>query len=353
MHFASDNWAAPVPEVARALAGLAGEGRAQAYGGDATSARAEALLSAFFGRDVTVAFTGTGTASNGIALAALGRPGGIAFCHVDAHVIADEANAPMFFAHGLKLQPVPGARGRMDPAALSEAIARHPPGDYRHGTPVAISLTQVTEVGTCHTLGEIAALTAIARARGLAVHMDGARFANALAFLDVSPADMTWRAGVDVVSLGFTKLGAWCAEAVVAFDDGLREEILVRRKIAGHEFSKMRFAAVQFVAMLEDHAWLRHARHANGMAARFVEAVEATGRARPAWPCQSNEVFLAMDVDLADRLVAAGARFYRWDAEGTVAEDQPVAGEAVYRFVMDHATNEAEIDGFAARLAAA
>lgn len=353
MHFASDNWASVAPEVADALAAAAAAGRAPAYGGDETTARAAARLAAFFEREATVLFTATGTAANAIALAATAAPGGVAFCHRDAHVLADEANAPGFFAHGLRLDPIDGARGRIAPDGLAERLAAYPAGAIRHGRPVALTLTQVTEVGTVYRPDDVAALAETAHAHGLAVHMDGARLCNALAFLDAAPADLTWRAGVDILSLGFTKLGAWCAEAVVVFDERLARDLVLRRKQAGQEFSKMRFAAAQFVALLEGEAWRRHARHANAMAAALGEAAVATGRAARAWPCESNEVFLRLERGLADRLLAGGARFAPWDTPGIAPGDRAGPGEGIYRFVTDLFTREDEIAAFAERLRAA
>lgn len=353
MHFASDNWAAVAPEVADALAAAARAGRAAAYGGDETTARAEALVRDFFGREATVLFTATGTASNAIALAALAGPGAVAFCHAGAHVLLDEANAPHFHAPGLRLDPVEGARGKFDAAALADKLAAYPAGAIRHGRPVAVTLTQASEVGTAWTAEEIGAVCEVAKGRGLAVHLDGARLCNAVAFLGCAPADVTWKAGVDVVSFGLTKLGAWCAEAIVAFRTDLAEDLVLRRKQSGQEFSKMRFAAAQFAALLEGNAWRTHAEHANRMAARLAQAAVATGRAALAWPAGSNEVFLRMDLAVAERLRAAGALFAPWDTPGIAPADRAGPGEGIFRFVADLFTTEEEIAALAESLAAA
>ncbi len=356
MEFASDNWAPPVPEVAAALTRFGG-GRAPAYGGDDATAEAARLLARFLDREddpPAVLFTATGTAANALSLAAANRPAGVVLCHADAHVAADEAGAPGFFAHGLRLEPIAGPRGLIPPEALAAHLDAFTDGNRLHrGRPVALSLTQATESGTAYTPDAVRRLSELASARGCLVHMDGARFANAVVHLGVSPADVTWRAGVDLLSLGFTKLGAWCAEAVVAFDRGLADELLFLRKQAGQEFSKMRFLAAQFVGLLEDDAWRRHAAHANAMAARLAEAAGATGRAALAWPSQSNEIFLRMERAVADRVLAAGARFHPWDTPGIDPADRAGPGEGIFRLVCDHATTEAEVDAFAAALAAA
>lgn len=352
MDFASDNWAGAAPRVMEGLAEAAA-GPAPAYGADAWTARAEAALGRFFGRDVAAFFVATGSAANSLALAHPMRPGGVAFCHADAHVVADEAGAPGFLGGGLALERLPGRHGRIEAAALAERLALYPEaGALRHGRPIALSLTQATESGTCYRADEVRALADIAHGRGMIVHLDGARLASALAFLGAAPAELTWRAGVDVVSLGFTKTGAWCAEAVVFLDPATAGDFAVRRKTAGHLFSKSRLVAAQFLALLEDDHWRELAGHANRMAARLAEGVLATGRARLAWPCESNEVFLHLDRTAAERLRAEGANFYPWSARELAPEDRPAESEELVRLVTSFATGEDEVARFVERLAA-
>jgi threonine aldolase len=217
MIFGSDNWASVTPTVAARLTEAMAD-HAPGYGSDSWTAAAEAAIAAWFEHEVAVFFVATGSAANSLALAHASRPGGVAFCHADAHLAADEAGAPSFLGGGLVLERVPGPLGRIDPDGFREKLALYPEGVVHHGQPVALSITNVTEYGTCYAPAEVAALAGIAKARGMSVHMDGARFANALAHLGCSPADLTWRAGVDALSLGFTKAGCGCAEAVGFFD---------------------------------------------------------------------------------------------------------------------------------------
>ena len=350
MIFASDNWASVTPAVAGKLAAAMAD-MAPGYGADRWTAAAEAAIAEWFEHDVAVFFVATGSAANSLALAHASRPGGVAFCHADAHLAADEAGAPSFLGGGLVVERLPGALGRIDAEAFRERLALYPDGVVHHGQPVALSITNVTEYGTCYTPAEVAALAEIAKRRGLTVHMDGARFANALAFLGSTPADLTWRAGVDVLSLGFTKAGCWCAEAVVFFGAGRATDFAYRRKAAGHLFSKSRFVAAQFLAMLEGDHWREVAGRANRLAAELGERVAATGRGQPAWPSESNEVFLHLDAAAAQRLRGEGAAFYGWAARELRTADRPPAGRELGRFVLSFASTEADIAAFAERLA--
>jgi len=344
MNFASDNWAGVPDAVTAALAAAAG-GPAPAYGGDPLTAAVEARVSALFERSCRVFFVATGSASNGLALGAFARPGGIVLCHRDAHIATDECGGPEFLT-GLKLAGLAGADGRLAAATVEAAIARHGADGVHHGRLVALSLTQASEIGTVYAPAEVAALAAVAKARGLAVHMDGARFANAVASLGVSPAETTWKAGVDVLSFGLTKVGAWAAEAVVFFDDAPAAEFEYLRKRAGHLFSKSRFVAAQFDALLADGLWLSLAGHANAMAARLAAGLAALPGARLAVTPQANEVFPILPAATADRLEAAGARFYPWPAEAFVENRRPDPDERLVRLVTSFRTTEAEVDRF-------
>jgi threonine aldolase len=238
MRFASDNWAGAAKPIADALAAEA-DGVAPAYGGDALTHEVEAAFSQLFDRDVAVFFVATGSAANALALTALAKPAGLVFCHTDAHINTDEGGAAEYLA-GLKLIGLNGDGGKVPPDRLSAAVERFPPSSTRYGQPVGLSLSQLTESGAAYTADEISTLTAIAKDAGLAVHMDGARFANAVAGLGVAPADLTWKAGVDVMSFGGTKAGCWQAEAVVFFDPKMAREFPYIRKRAGQADSLQR-----------------------------------------------------------------------------------------------------------------
>ena len=220
MIFSSDNWAGAHPAIAANLTRHAA-GFAAAYGNSDLDRKVAKTFGEIFERDVSVFFVGTGTAAYSLSMTACARPGGVAFCHEEAHMIADECGAPEYFSGGARLCPVPGANGKMDPAALAAAIDRYPAEFLHAGQPMAVSITQATEIGTAYSLGEIDAVAAICRGHGLPLHMDGARFANALVALGTTPAEMTWKRGVGIVSFGGTKDGCWCAEAIVVLDPDL------------------------------------------------------------------------------------------------------------------------------------
>src|SRR6185312_1799022 len=241
----------------------------------------------------------TGTAANALALAALTPPWGAIYCHEAAHIQSDECGAPEFFAAGAKLLPLAGEDAKLMPATVEAALLER--GVVHHVQPSALSISQATEAGTLYRPAEIAALGALARRHGLALHMDGARFANAVAALGCAPADLTWRAGVDALSFGATKNGALAAEAVIFFDPAKAADLAYRRKRAGHLFSKMRFLSAQLDAYLADGLWLRNARHANAMAARLGQGLARLPGARLVHPVEANEVF----VELAEASIAA------------------------------------------------
>ncbi len=346
MFFASDNWAGAHPAIAANLSANAG-GFSAAYGDGELDKAVYARFSEIFEREVAVFFVATGTAANSLALTACNRPGGISFCHRESHVIEDECGAPEYFTGGARLHAVDGGLGRIDPRGLDEALDRFTPEFVHAGRPMAVSITQSTEVGTVYGLDDIAEISSIARRRGLPLHMDGARFANALVALETTPAEMTWRRGVDILSFGGTKNGCWCAEAVVLFDPGGAREMAFLRKRAAQLFSKSRFVAAQFDAYFRDGLWLETARHANAMAVRLAATIEDSASARLAWLPQANEVFAVMNKAQAGRLQAAGAAFYDWHRphgfDGHIGKD-----EALYRFVTNFATTIDEIDRFGA-----
>jgi threonine aldolase len=322
LRFLSDNTGTVCPEILAALEG-ANHGLAAPYGEDTWSARLDGTMSAFFGTEVRAFAVLTGTAANALALATLSPPYGAIFTHENSHIVTDECGAPGFFSGGAQLALLPGEHGRLAAATLSAALAL--PVDLHRVQPAALSLTQPTEAGTVYRPGDLEQLAALAHARGLKVHMDGARFANALAFLDCHPGDITWRAGVDVLSFGATKNGALAAEAVVFFDRALVRDFELRRKRAGQLLSKSRFIAAQLLAYIESGVWKRNAARTNALAARIART------AGPALlhPVEANEVFLSLGVSRRSALRAAGFEFYDSGAESAgearfvVAWDQP------------------------------
>lgn len=313
-------------------------GYSPAYGGDPLSVSVTRRFSELFEREVEVWFTATGTASNSLGLAALSRPGGVVFCGEDAHVHTDESGATEFQSGGMKLVPVRSPLGLVDAEAFGVALGKHPVGG--RSVPVAVSLTNATEWGTVYSVAQVAELVGIARGHGLKVHMDGARFGNAVAALGVTPAEITWKAGVDFLSFGATKNGCWAAEAIVVFTPGLLGDFEPRRQRAGHTFSKARFVAAQFEGYLEDGNWLRWAGHANAMAERLRVGIRASERARLGWESQINEVFAVISKAALARLRAAGGAAHEWPAEGLGAD------EVLVRLVTSWATTEDEVEGF-------
>ncbi len=347
MNFSSDNASGASPSVLAAIV-AANEGTAAPYGADDWTLRAEAALSERFERDCAVFLTATGTAANALALAALCPPWGAIFCHQDAHIANDECGAPEFFSAGAKLVGLPGARGKIDAATFAAALRAYPRGVVKQAQPAVLSLTQATESGTLYSIAEIEALCAMAHAAGIATHMDGARFANALVALEASPARMTWRAGLDALSFGATKNGTLCCEAVVFFDRAKAADFLFRRKRAGHTLSKGRFLGAQMLAYLDDDRWLSCARHANAMAQRLAEGLAGARGARVPHGCEANEVFVILPKRVDTALRAAGARYYDWGARGLDGVDRLGVDEMQARLVASFATTPDEVDCFVA-----
>ena len=341
MFFASDNWAGAHPDIAAALSAAAA-GFDPAYGSGAWDKRVADRFNEIFEKEVAVFFVATGTAANSLSLASVAKTGGVVFCHPDAHIREDECGAPDFFS-AMRLHPVDGAYGKMDAGNLQDAIAHYPEGFVHAGRPAAVSITQTTEIGTLHTTDEIEAIAELAHSHGLPLHMDGARFANALVALDCSPADMTWRRGVDLLSFGGTKNGCWCAEAVVLFDPSRADEFAFHQKRAAQLFSKSRFIAAQFEAYLKDDLWLRNAHHANATARRLAVEFAALPQSRLAWQPQANEVFPILKKTAVERLQNRGVSFYDWHVP-VWYDDGPGADEVLCRFVTSFATTGQDID---------
>ena len=347
MNFASDNAAGAAPEILAAIA-AASKGPAAAYGADPWSQRAVAQLADMFETDLAAYLVPTGTGANALALAALTRPWEAAFCHAEAHVHDDECGAPEFFTGGAKLVGIPGYDGKITPEALARTLQGFPRGVVKACQPAALSLSQVTEAGTLYSLDELAALSRAAHAAGLAVHMDGARFANALVALGCSPAQMSWRAGIDALSFGATKNGALACEAVLFFDKARAEAFPYLRKRGGHTLSKGRLLGAQMTAYLEDGLWLRLAARANAAARRLAERLAAIPGLRPAFETQANEVFVIAPLARIAGWRAGGVAFYEFPTEGVRPERGLQAGEAVARLVTSFETAEAEVDSFLA-----
>jgi threonine aldolase len=308
-NFLSDNAAAPCPEVLAALAAAAPAQNA-GYDADSWSRQLDALFTGLLGRACMVLPVSTGTAANALALACLVPPWGAVACHIEAHIHVDECGAPEFYTGGAKLLLCPGDHGKLTPAGLDAALASHR-GDVHQVQLAALSITQATECGTVYTPAEIAALTAHAAARGWRVHMDGARFANAVASLGCDPSALM--AGVDALSFGCIKNGGLSAEALVLFDLALADQLRWRRKRAGQMPSKGRFNAAQIIAMVEDGVWLRNARAAN----QGAQALAAAAGDRLLHPVEANEVFVQLAPGEPERLRAQGFHFYDWGAAGS------------------------------------
>ena len=330
-HFLSDNTSVACPEIMTAIA-AANTGYAKAYGEDPWSERLDEVLGGFFGTRVRAFAVATGTAANSLALATLSPPYGALFAHEEAHIAVDECGAPGFFSGGAQLALLPGAHGRLEPATLRRALEGHPLSVH-NVQPAALSITQATECGTAYTPEQVTELAAIAHAHGLRVHMDGARFANALVHLGCEPADITWRAGVDVLSFGATKNGALGAEAVVFFDPALVRDFELRRKRAGHLLSKSRYVSAQLCAYVESGVWRRNAEHANRLARRIATADPGL----LLHPVEANEVFLALGETRKSGLREQGFAFYDWgptncgQARFVVSWDQPEADVTALR----------------------
>ena len=308
MQFLSDNAAAVHPAVWRAL--QAADAADAPYDGDRWSARLDEAFTALFGQPCAALWVATGTAANCLALGALVPPHGAVLCHREAHIETDEGGAPGFYLHGAKLLLAEGEGALLTPAAI-EAVLGTIRGDVHQVRPQAISLTQASEYGRVYRPDDLAALGALARGRGLALHMDGARFANAVAHLGCTPAAASCAGGVDVLSFGFVKNGAMGAEAVVFFDPELAAVTRYRRKRAGHLQSKGRFLAAQILAMLEHDLWLDNARAANAAAAELAAACPD----RLLHPVEANELFLRCTAAERAALRAQGFAFYDWGAE--------------------------------------
>jgi threonine aldolase len=329
--FASDNQSGICPEAWEALA-RANADHTPSYGRDALTQRAADLVRELFETDCDVYFLFNGTAANSLALASLGRSYQAAICHEDAHVHTSECGAPQFFSGGMKLMTCPGPAGKIDPAALKQLVVERL--DIHKAQPRVLSITQATELGTVYTPAEVRALSDIAKGARMHLHMDGARFFNAAASLGCAPADITWKAGVDVLTLGGTKNGMAMAEAVVFFDRALGEDFGYRCLQGGQVASKMRFMTAQWVGVLETNAWRRHAAHANAMATRLGNAMRDVPGVTLLFPVQSNAVFADMSPQLQEALRDRGWSFF------------PFVGDRGVRLMCSWDTTKDDVDQF-------
>ncbi len=342
MHFASDNTSGCPPQIMAALM-RANDGYAMGYGNDAFMGRVRDQMRAVFeAPEAAVYLVATGTAANALACAVACPPWGAVFCHAYAHIAEDECGAPEFFTNGAKLVLVAGQHGRMTPEALEAAITRLTPGNVHGVQRGMVSVTNVTEAGTVYTPAEVAALAAVARTHGLPVHLDGARFANALIATGATPAEMTWKAGVDLVSFGGTKNGLMGVEAVVIFDPAKAWEFELRRKRAGHLPSKHRYLSAQMEAYLEDDLWLQLARQANGKAALLAQSLAQIPDAELSHPVHANILFPHFPPGTHARAEAAGAVYYRMPAP---------PGRDGARFVTSWSTTDTDVQALLSALA--
>lgn len=340
-NFASDNAAPAAPEILAALAG-ANVGAVHSYGDDPLTHRLRDVAQQVFEHELAILPVATGTAANALALATLTDAYGAVLCHELAHINTDECGAPEFFSAGARLIGLPSADGKLRPGQFAEPLRIAGAMGVHHVIPQALSLTQATEWGTVYDVIELAALGEAARNAGLGVHMDGARFANAVAHLDATPAALSWRSGVRLLSFGATKNGALGAEAIICFDLQLARELEYRRKRAGHLWSKQRYLSAQLLAYLTDGLWLRNAQQANTMAQRLAFTLDDLGL-KLEQPVQANEVFVRLPQFVVDALLTAGFEFHLWPRAG----EDPVP---LARLVCTWDMRPADIDALLATL---
>jgi len=334
--FRSDNTGRAAPEILDALV-RSNSGTALGYGADEWTAQLQDRFSELFETKVRVFPVATGTAANALSLAAIAPSWGNVFCSAAAHINTSETNAAGFFGGGLKLAPVAGEHGKVDGDALAQTLAGFPPGQLHRGQPAAISLTQASDLGAVYRLDEVRAVAEIAKARGLHTHMDGARLANALARLQCSPADLSWRSGIDILSFGATKNGGALCDAIVVFKPELADGLAVQLRRAGQVWSKMRFASAQLMAYIEDGLWLRLATASNRAAARIAGGIAGTPGLKLVAPVEANEIFLELPNGVMDALEADGFQFYR-------------RSTTLARFVCRFDVTDSEADGLVASL---
>jgi threonine aldolase len=341
MNFASDNIVGASAPVLQAIV-QANAGAMAAYGSDEISKRVRARFNEIFEREVSVFFATTGTAANALALSSAVPPYGLCVCHREAHIIDDECGAPEFFMHGAKLAGLPGVGAKLSAGDVA-AYLNSLPKAAKQMPPKALSISQVSEGGLVYGLDELAALSQVCREHGLSFHMDGARFANALVALGCTPAEMTWKQGVDILSFGATKNGGLMAEAIVVFKPELAEALDYRSKRAGQIISKGRLIAAQFEGYFADDHWLANAQHANRMAKLLSEGLMRLPGVRLAWPTDANEVFPIIPQALNEALKAAGILYHPWTELSLPESERVGENEALIRLVASWATREEDV----------
>jgi threonine aldolase len=340
MNFASDNVYGVDPRIMAAMV-TANVGTDASYSYDDGSKECERQLSEIFEKEVRAFLVVSGSAANGLALSALVPPYGAVFCHAEAHIAVDECNLPEFYTGGAKIIGLHGPAGKINPEVIAKALKGFVKGEH-DPKPAAVSLTNATELGAVYSPAEVKEIAYLVKPRGLKLHMDGARFANALVNLDCTPAELTWKSGVDVMSFGATKNGAMMLEAVIFFDTTLAEDFLYRRMRSGQLLSKGRFLSAQMLAYLKDGLWLENARIANNLAQELAKGLSTFDNIRIPNPVQANEVFAIIPRHLNDQLLAAGAKFYDWmpDSLGAGISDD----EIFVRFVLSFATPKQDVE---------
>ncbi len=340
MYFASDNTAGMAPEVLAAI-GKANTGYALGYGNDEWTKRVEQRFAEMFEKDIAVFLVPTGTVANALAIAHVTPPWGAVLCHEGWHIATDECGAPEFFGGGTKLIGLRGDGAKISAATLRQALEHGAWGGPHHVSPSVLSLSQATECGTIYRVDEVSELAEIAHKHDVAVHMDGARLGNAFVRTNVSLAEATWKAGVDVLSFGASKGGTMCAEAIIFFDPKHGTNMPGRRKRGGATASKHRFIAAQMEAFLEGDLWMRLARHANAMADALAAGLTAAG-CKPVWPVEANEVFAPITTEMDKRFKAAGAMYYPWPSD-SVPNDR-----ILVRLVASFQTTNEDVEKFLA-----
>jgi threonine aldolase len=340
MNFASDNVYGVHQQILDALS-KANAATAPSYGGDDLTKKSEEKLAEVFGCDLRAFLVTTGTAANGLSLSAITPGYGAIICHGEAHIAVDECNSPEHFTGGAKIIGLHAPGGKITPSMVEKTLKGFIRGEH-DPKPKGVSLTNATEIGTVYTPDEVKAMSGLIRPRGMKLHMDGARFANAVAGLGVTPGELTWKSGVDVLSFGATKNGAMMLEAVVFFDLALAEDFAYRRMRSGQLISKSRYLGAQMLAYLDNGLWLDNARRANALAQKLATGLRQINAIRIPNPVQANEVFAIIPRSLNDRLLASGAKFYDWMPDslgGGIGED-----EIFVRFVLSFATPEADVE---------
>jgi threonine aldolase len=330
LEFRSDNCGSAAPEIVEALV-RANQGTAIGYGADDLTLKLNETLSTIFETSVRVFPIPTGTGANALALAATGTPFGAVYCSPEAHINTSECNAVGFFGSGLKVTPISGIHGKVCPESFETHLNNAGFGQAHKSQPVAVNLVQATDLGAVYSVDEISRISALAHGKNLTVHMDGARFANALAYLGCSPAEMTWKAGVDILSLGVTKNGGLLSDAIVVFNPEIAENIGFHLRRGGMIWSKMRFASAQILAYVENDLWLKLAHKSNAAAQKLATGIRSTPGARLIAPVQANELFVEMSANALDHLAQDGVLYYR-------------RGPQLARFVCRWDTTEDEVN---------